>query len=791
MKGLTSEQVQERVRNGQVNLSVDSAGKTIQEIIKSNIFTYFNLVFTVLAVFLVLVGSFRDLTFMPLVVINTLIGIVQEIRAKRTLEKLTLINSPKATVLRDGQEMSIPVEELVLDDIVVFSAGNQIPADAVVEQGEVQVNESLITGEADEITKTEGAELLSGSFVVSGKCFARLVKVGADSYASQLTLQAKEVQEENPSEMIRSLDVLVKAIGIIIIPVGIAMYLRQHYDPTAPIGIRESVRATVAALIGMIPEGLYLLASVAMVVSVQRLARKRTLVHEMACIETLSRVDVLCVDKTGTITGTDMTVHGVLDADTWEEPEDEELLCLLGDFMNNMDADNQTMKALKQHFQKNSSRQAEAKTSFSSATKYSSVTFDGKRSYVIGAPEFVLREQYEEVREQVEAQTSQGYRLLVFGQYDRVADGGPLEGTVLPAAYILLSNPVRKEAEATFRYFAEQGVAIKVISGDNPVTVSEIAKQAGIEHAEQYVDATTLDTENKIQEAILNNTVFGRVTPDQKRAFIKALKSAGHTVAMTGDGVNDVLALKDADCSVAMASGSDVACQVAQLVLLDSNFASMPAVVAEGRRVVNNIERSASLFLVKNIFSFVLAILTILIGFQYPIRPNQIAMINMFTIGTPAFFLALQPNKAIVKGKFLPNVMLRAFPAAMTDLLLVGVSIILGTAFRLDPEQTSTIAAYVMTIVGFVMLFRICQPWNLFRRVVWGAMVIGMIGCAIIPEGRLWFGLTPLNFSSAVLVALIGALSYPCMNLCYRLIARIEAFLERCHERWLEYKLNN
>lgn len=790
MTGLTSAQVQERIRKGQTNISVDSAGKSIKEIVKSNIFTYFNLVFVTLAVLLILVGSFRDLTFMPLVIINTLIGIFQEIRAKRTLDKLTLINMPRITVVRDGAKQSIPVEALVLDDIVVLTAGNQIPADAVVEQGEVQVNESLITGEADEITKAAGAELLSGSFIVSGYCYARLTGVGANSYASQLTLQAKAVQEENPSEMMRSLDVLVKAIGIIIIPVGIAMFLRQHYDPVNPMNIQESVRATVAALLGMIPEGLYLLASVAMVVSVQRLAKKRTLVHEMSCIETLSRVDVLCVDKTGTITENKMTVNGFLDGKTFEESRDETVTELLGDFMNNMSADNNTMEALKEYFQKNTSRKALSATSFSSATKYSSVTLEDDFSYILGAPEFVLREQYEQVKEKIEPYSSQGYRILVFGRYEGITDGGPLTGQVEALAYILLSNPIRKEAKATFRYFAEQGVAIKVISGDNPVTVSEIAREAGIAHAEDYVDATTLDTENKLQEAILSKTVFGRVTPNQKRAFVKALKSAGHTVAMTGDGVNDVLALKDADCSIAMASGSDVACQVAQLVLLDSNFGSMPAVVAEGRRVVNNIERSASLFLVKNIFSFVMAFLTIIIGFNYPIRPNQIALINMFTIGTPAFFLALQPNNAIVKGKFLPNVLLRAFPAALTDLLLVGITIVLGNALRLDAGQISAIATYVMAIVGFVMLFRICQPWNLFRRIIWGGMVVGMVACMIIPFGRTWFELEHLHISSAILVALIGALSYPCMNGCYRLIARFEAFIERCRERWLEYKLN-
>ncbi|MGN0242882.1 MAG: cation-translocating P-type ATPase [Lachnospiraceae bacterium] len=791
MTGLTQDEVKQRIEQSKTNRNPDNAGKTTKEIVYSNLFTYFNLVFTVLSILLIVVGRFRDLTFLPLVITNTLIGIIQQIRAKQTLDKLNLLHAPKATVLRDGTEAVIPVEELVEDDIILLHAGSQIPADAVLIHGEVNVNESLITGESDEIIKQREDELLSGSFVVSGTCYARLIRVGADSYASKLTMQAKELQDKQTSEMMRSLDYLVKMIGIIIIPVGVMLFLRQHYYLN--LSIADSMSKTVAAIIGMIPEGLYLLASVALVVSVMRLGKQHILVHEMSCVETLARIDVLCVDKTGTITDPVITMDRMIPCtgrDGQELLPYDELKSDISDFIRNMNADNATMIALKEAFPSESGKEAVTTTSFSSATKYSSVTFEDG-AYVLGAPEFVLREQYEDHRDIIEQYSQQGYRVLVYGRYQGSIDGKALTEPVTALAYLLLTNPIRKEARETFAYFAQQGVAIKVISGDNPVTVSKIAREAGIEHADSYVDASTLLNEADIQHAIMNHTVFGRVTPAQKRQFVKALKNIGHTVAMTGDGVNDVLALKDADCSIAMASGSDAASQVSQLVLLDSNFAAMPEVVVEGRRVVNNIERSASLFLVKNIFSFILSFLSIFFSFAYPILPNQIALINMCTIGTPAFFLALESNKNMVKGKFLTNVILRALPAAVTDLIMVGLGIILYHLFAIPSAQSSTMTTYIMLIVGFIMLFHICKPFNLFRRIVFGGMIGIFLFCFSIPFFRTWFGLASLKFYQYLIVAAMGILSYPLMHFIRKLLKRLQQSIQELRNKWMDYKLNH
>ena len=583
-EGLSAEQVAEYRENGWTNRAVEPPSKTTAEIVKSNVCTYFNLIFLIIAIFLILAGSFRDLTFLPVIIANTLIGIVQEIKAKKTLEKLSVLNAPKATAIRDGAEVTLAAEDLVLDDIVVFTAGKQICADAVVLEGEVQVNESLLTGESDEITKRPGDELMSGSFIVSGSCKSRLTQVGEDSYISRLTLEAKAMKEGEQSEMIRSLNKLVKVVGILIIPIGLLLFGQQFFVSHET--FRESITSMVAAVLGMIPEGLYLLASVALAVSVMRLASQKVLVHDMKCIETLARVNVLCVDKTGTITETNMKVHDLIlvgsssvpDTESGENapaPQKEELSLAVGDFASAMSNDNITMAALKEYFKDNNGRTAVSMTSFSSEFKYSSVTFSDV-SYVLGAPEFVLRDDFARYQSEIEAYTSKGFRLLVFGTSETVPDGKALSSRVTPLGYVLLSNPIRKEAPETFRYFEDQGVHVKVISGDTPVTVSEVARQAGIAHAEDYIDASTLKTPEELEEAILKYTVFGRVTPDQKRQFVQALKKNGKTVAMTGDGVNDVLALKDADCSVAMASGSDAAAQAAQLVLLDNDFSKMP-----------------------------------------------------------------------------------------------------------------------------------------------------------------------------------------------------------------------
>ena len=599
--GLYEEEILEREEGGWTNLPVDPPSKTTKEIIHDNIFTYFNLIFAILGLLLILVGAFRDLTFLPVIILNTLIGIVQEVRAKNVLDKMTMLHAPKATVVRNGRKRVIAVEDLVIDDIVIFKAGNQICADAIVEHGEAQVNESLLTGEADEITKHKGDMLMSGSFIVSGECHARLEKVGADSYISRLTLEAKAMKDGEQSEMIRSLDKLVKCVGIAIIPIGFILFIQSFFLNDE--GFRSSVTAMVAAVIGMVPEGLYLLASVALAVSAVRLAKQKVLLHDMKSIETLARVNVLCVDKTGTITENTMKVQGLRATRHYNKETMPPLKGLIGDFAHAMSRDNITMEAVQAYFQKSTGRKAQKITSFSSEYKYSSATFE-ESSYVLGAPEFVLRDDYPAYEEEIEKEASKGYRVLVFGNCEETPDGRALRGKVTPLAYIMLANPIRKEAPQTFAYFEEQGVEVKVISGDNPVTVSEVAKKAGIAGADDFVDAATLTTEEEIRQAVQKYTVFGRVTPSQKRQFVKALKSAGHTVAMTGDGVNDVLALKDADCSIAMASGSDAAAQVSQLVLLESDFSCMPSVVLEGRRVVNNIQRSASLFLVKNMFSF-------------------------------------------------------------------------------------------------------------------------------------------------------------------------------------------
>lgn len=726
--GLNSDQVNEYFENGWSNEPVEPPSKTVPEIIKSNLFTYFNLVFAVLAALLILAGSFRNLTFLPVILANLFIGIIQEIRAKNTLDKLSVLNAPKALVVREGRQFSIPAEELVLDDIVIFKAGNQICADAIVVDGEVSVNESLLTGESDEISKKPGDELMSGSFIVSGECYARLDKVGEDSYISKLTFEAKAMNSEEQSEMIRVLDKLVGVVGILIIPIGLLLFGQQFFFSGA--SFSKSITSMVAAVIGMIPEGLYLLASVALVVSVMRLASKKVLVHDMKCIETLARVNVLCVDKTGTITENTMEVNGEIPMDGYDSQSMAPLKQIISDFASAMSSDNITMKAMKDYFNKPSGRKAVSVSPFSSQFKYSGAAFEDG-SYVLGAPEFVLREDYDNYREQIEQYSSEGYRVLVFGIYDGVIDGKALTGKVTPLGLVFLSNPIRKEAPETFKYFENQGVEIKVISGDNPVTVSQVALQAGIANADNYIDASTLTTDETIEDAVLRYTVFGRVTPDQKRKFVRALKKAGRTVAMTGDGVNDVLALKDADCSVAMASGSDAAAQASQLVLLDSNFACMPSVVMEGRRVVNNIERSASLFLVKNIFSFLLSLFSVCFMINYPLEPSQISLISMFTIGVPAFFLALQPNKNIIQGHFLSNVLIKALPAGITDFLVVGALVVFGQVFEVGETDISTACTMLLAIVGFVILYNISKPMNALRWCVWGGCIVGLLGCSI------------------------------------------------------------
>ena len=770
--------MQEHRLHGWTNRAVESASKTTKEIIHENVYTYFNLIFAVLAVLLCIAGSFRDLTFLPVIIANTLIGIIQEVRAKQVLDKLSMLNAPRSAVVRDGKKKIVDSEELVLDDIVIFKAGSQVCADAEVCAGEVQVNESLLTGESDEITKRRGDKLMSGSFIVSGQCHARLDKVGEDSYIAKLTLQAKEMQEGEQSEMIRSLDKLVKYVGVAIIPIGIILFCQSFFFQND--GFRSSVAAMVAAVIGMIPEGLYLLASVALAVSSVRLAQKKVLLHDMKCIETLARVDVLCVDKTGTITENTMKVQNVIETDEYDGRTMEPLSMLIGDFAAAMTPDNITMAAIKEYFKQGTGKRAVSKTGFSSSSKYSSVTFsDG--AYVLGAPEFVLKEDYAERADTITELASDGTRVLVFGTYDGIPDGKPLARPVTPLGYILLANPIRDAANETFQYFAEQGVEVKVISGDNPVTVSKVAAQAGIENAEHYVDASTLQTPEEMKKAVLGNTVFGRVTPNQKRQFVQILKEAGHTVAMTGDGVNDILALKDADCSIAMASGSEAAAQASQLVLLESDFSCMPQVVLEGRRVVNNIQRSASLFLVKNIFSFLLSLISFVFMFSYPLEPSQISLISMFTIGIPAFFLAMEPNKNIIKGHFLTNVFLKALPAAITDAVAVGALVIFGRTFGVNSTDISTAATMLLAIVGFMILYKISAPMNKIRAGILGGCILGLLFCSIYLNDL--FAITGMTTECVMLFVVFAIATEPVLRYLTLLVGKIRFYYMRLRGR--------
>lgn len=733
IKGLTKEEVAKRVEQGLVNQTDISTDKTTKEIILSNTLTYFNLIFLVITVLLILVGSFRNLTFLPIIIGNTLIGIVQEIRAKRTLEKMSILNAPHADVIRDGKLQQILSEELVKDDVILLTAGKQICADAVVIEGNVQVNESLLTGEADEVEKTSGSPLLSGSFVVSGQCYARLEKVGNESYISKLSMEAKAMGSGEQSEMIRSINMIVKWVGIVIIPIGVILFLQSHFvnDET----IRRSVTSTVAAILGMIPEGLYLLTTVALALSTMNLAKRKVLLHDMKSIETLARVDVLCVDKTGTITEPDMRVKEVIISKDSRNPikSTEEFKTLLTDYIAASQDNNATMEALRNYAEDaedvrfaGTHRVPLNRLAFSSSLKYGGITFqDG--IYLLGAPEFLMRADYASIENEVTPYTGNGDRVLLLGKYEGSSIANGLTDKVIPLGFVTLANPIRKNAVKTFEYFKAQDVQVKVISGDNPKTVSEVAAKAGIEHAENYVDATTLDTSAKIRNAVEQYTVFGRVTPKQKQKLVQALQKKGHTVAMTGDGVNDILAMKDADCSVAMASGSEAAAQAAQVVLLDSDFAHMPDVVYEGRRVVNNVQRSASLFLVKNIFSLLMSIFSAVFMMTYPLEPAQVSLISMFTIGVPGFLLALEPNKDRIKGKFIANVMLKALPAGITDAVVVAALVICGDVFSLPADSIGTVATMVLSVVGFMILFKISEPLNKMKYGIIALNIVGLI----------------------------------------------------------------
>lgn len=724
IKGLSSIEAKKLYEEGMNNQPIEAPSKTIKKIIKDNVCTYFNGVFLIISILLILVGSIRNLTFLPIIIANTLIGIVQEIRSKKTIDKLTMLNTPKALVIRDGETFEIPIEELVLNDIVKFKSGNQICADAKIIKGQVCVNESLLTGEEDEIIKEENAFLLSGSYIVSGECLAQLQKVGAESYISKLTLEAKTMHKEEQSEIIKSLNKVVRLAGVVILPIGLTLFIQQYILQHET--LRVSIEAMVASVIGMIPEGLFLLASVTLAISAMKLAKNKVLLHDMKSIEMLARVDVLCVDKTGTITDGSMKIENV---EILNKNIQNDIYSLISDFCLEQNTDNSTMLALKEHFTTFGNRKIESVFGFSSEYKYSGVNFLDS-SYILGAPEFVLNN-YNKYEEKLQNYAQKGLRVLVFGKYSDKVNGKKLTGDVIPYAFITLSNPIRKNAKETFKYFKDQSVDIKVISGDNPITVSVIAGEAGIKGAKEYIDSRTLTSDDAIEKAILKYTVFGRVTPEQKRKFITALQKNGKTVAMTGDGVNDVLALKKADCGIAMASGSEAAMQVAELVLLESDFSKMPEIVQEGRQVVNNLERSGSLFLVKNIFSFLISLLAILFSVKYPLQPSQISLISMFTIGIPAFFLSQVPNQSLIRGNFLKNILFRAIPGGLVGTVIVAVMVVFGTIFEASSSDISTASTILLAIIGLMVLHNISKPMDKYKWAIWSFCAIGLLTAII------------------------------------------------------------
>lgn len=785
--GLTSQEVSERIQNHQVNEPVDPGTKTNKDIIKGNLLTYFNMIFLILAVLVCVAGSFRSLTFLPVVIGNALIGIIQEIRARDTLAKMKLINAPHTKVIRDGKKKKIMSEQLVVDDLAIFTAGDQIPADAVITSGSVKVNESLLTGESDEIEKGKNGRLLSGSFIVSGECRAVIEKVGKDSYISRLTLEAKSEKKQELSEMIRSINNLIKWVGIVIIPIGIILFYQGYFVNKE--SFSESIVSMVAAVIGMIPEGLYLLTTIALAVSTMRLAKQSVLLHDMKSIETLARVDVLCVDKTGTITENTMSVSDIISAsdmaadlvtEAAKELSDKGWTETLAQFCMAMTADNITMKALKAFFKDKSDvkmRKPDSITSFSSEVKYCGATYK-EEAYILGAPDAVLGDAYDNYSDKLSELQSKGYRILAFGSYDGVVDGKPLTGTFTPLGFITLTNPIRKQAKKTFQYFDNQGVSVMVISGDNPETASEVAAKAGIKNAEKYIDARMLKNTADIDMAVRKYTVFGRVTPKQKKQIVNSLKKQGHTVAMTGDGVNDILALRDADCSVAFSSGSDAAAQAAQVVLLDSDFAHMPSVVMEGRRVVNNVQRSASLFLVKNIFSLLMSLFAAVLMVTYPLEPSQISLISMFNIGIPAFFLAMESNGNRIEGKFLKNVFLKALPAGLTDALAIAALVVCGKVFGLPSEDIATAATMLLAIVGFMILFKISVPLNKYRGTVLVCNMIAFVLCAVVLNEL--FAIKSMSRICVLLFVVFSFAAESLFRILSHIVENVEKHFARC-----------
>lgn len=719
--GLTPKQVEERIKNGNYNKASNLKTKSFADILRDNVCTLFNLINLILAVAVFAVGSYKNTLFMIIVVINALIGTIQELRAKKTIDKLSIVSAEKIKALRDGKICEICVNDIVLDDIILLSQGQQIPTDCIVVDGCCEVNESLLTGESDAVYKCMGDTLISGSFIVSGSCTAKADRVGDDNYASHISNGAKYVKKVD-SQIMKAIKFIIKTMSIVIFPVGALLFWRQ-YMATNYSDITDAVVSTVAALVGMIPEGLVLLTSTVLAVGVIRLSKQKVLVQEMYCIETLARVDVLCLDKTGTITEGCMEVLETRTTPRFESTNIENILNAIAKYSTDS---NPTINAIKDKFTGDTSFVAKNTIAFSSERKWSGINFGENGTFVLGAEEFIFNGNNTEIDCIIE-DIPKGYRILTIGYSKNDFNNRNLPENLVPVGVVILKDKIRKEAKATLEYFDKQGVDLKVISGDNVETVSAISADAGLKNYDKVIDATTLETEEDIYNAVEKYSVFGRVTPNQKLQMVQAIKKHGHTVAMTGDGVNDVLALKEADCSVAMASGSEAARCVSQLVLLDSNFSSMPKVVAEGRRSINNIQRSASLFLVKTIFSTLLSVIFVFYGASYPFMPIQMTLISAFCIGFPSFVLALEPNENRIEGNFLLNIFKRAIPGGITVALSVVLVTVVGNMFNRSDEFTSTLAVAVTAFIGLMVVYKTSLPFNLIRTIMFSISVGGMV----------------------------------------------------------------
>lgn len=736
--GLTAGQVVLRLQQNLVNHGSTIPTKSVGRIIFDNVFTLFNLIITLLGLAVLLVGSYRNLLFVGIMLINLLIGIVQEIRTKRVIDRLSILSATKVHAIRDGARVSIGVEEVVLDDVLEFTRGNQIVTDSTVLEGECDVNEALITGEPNPIHKKPGDEMLSGSFVVNGVCRARADHIGEENYVAVITNEAKRHKKVN-SQMMQSLRKITRAVSVAIFPIGALLFMNQlsldgnHF--------KNAVVSTTAALVGMIPEGLVLLTSVVLAVSVIRLSQHKVMVQELYCIEALARVDVLCLDKTGTITEGSMQLKETLPLGGHSESAVADALRRL---IAVMEDDTPTFQAIAKTYGAESGAKADLVVPFSSETKWSGASFGEGESLLLGAPDILLRGQPAKLAETLERYAREG-RVLLLAHAGESLSGRRLPQTLEPMALLLIQDTIRPDASDTLRFFAEQGVQLKVISGDNPITVSTIARRVGLAGAERYIDASTLQTEEEIAEAVETYTVFGRVSPNQKKQMVQALQKNQHTVAMTGDGVNDVLALKEADCSIAMAAGSDAARNVSQLVLMDSNFASMPRVVHEGRRSINNLQRSASLFLVKTIFSICLSLIFLFLPMPYPFHPIQLTLISALTIGFPSFVLALEPNNSRVQGSFLKNIVSKAVPAGLTIVFGIVAVALLSPYLDLPWEQVSTLCVYLTAFTGVLFIFKLCVPFTLLRKLLFGCICAGLLISVLFLPG--FFSLSPVSLS--------------------------------------------